>query len=170
MRRCYKFSETWKPPARFGARIPMISLIQMLAVAEYLNFYHAANALGVSQSTVSARIRTLEEDLGILLFKRQASGVRLTEAGRHLVEGIAAGIDHIEHAVKTAGAFAQCDLDRIHVGVDASSSRSFLDGLLAHYRKADPGVAIEIAEGTARRCHLPASRRPTRHRFRGRAA
>jgi DNA-binding transcriptional ArsR family regulator len=122
MRRCYKFSETWKPPARFGARIPMISLIQMLAVAEYLNFYHAANALGVSQSTVSARIRTLEEDLGILLFKRQASGVRLTEAGRHLVEGIAAGIDHIEHAVKTAGAFAQCDLDRIHVGIDAPSS------------------------------------------------
>ena len=60
------------------------------------------------------------------------------------MEGIAAGIDHIEHAVKTAGAFAQCDLDRIHVGVDASSSRSFLDGLLAHYRKADPGVAIEI--------------------------
>lgn len=58
MRRRYKFSETWQSPVRFGARIPMMSLIETLAVAEYLNFYHAANARGVSQSSVSARIRT----------------------------------------------------------------------------------------------------------------
>lgn len=32
-------------PTLLGSRIPMASLIQTLAVAEYLNFYHAANAL-----------------------------------------------------------------------------------------------------------------------------
>lgn len=119
MRRRYKFSDAWRSPDRFAARIPMMSLIETLAVAEYLNFYHAANALGVSQSSVSARIRTLEDDLGILLFERHARGARLTEAGRHFVEGIAAGIDRIEHAVKTAGAFAQGGLGRIRVGVHA---------------------------------------------------
>ncbi|WP_425601147.1 LysR family transcriptional regulator [Brucella tritici] len=33
-----------------------------------------------SQSSVSARVEALEEDLGILLFERHARGVRLTEA------------------------------------------------------------------------------------------
>lgn len=86
-----------------GSRIPLLSLIQTLAVAEYLNFRHAANALGVAQSSVSARVKALEEDLGILLFERRARGVRLTEAGRHFVERIAAGVDQLDHAVKTAG-------------------------------------------------------------------
>jgi hypothetical protein len=54
----------------------LTSLIQTLAVAEYLNFRHAANALSVSQSTVSARIKMLEHDLGILLFERRHRGVR----------------------------------------------------------------------------------------------
>lgn len=71
----------------------MMTLVHTLAVAEYLNFRHAANALGVAQSSVSARVKALEEDLGILLFERHARGVRLTEAGRHFVERIAVGID-----------------------------------------------------------------------------
>nr|WP_280110075.1 LysR family transcriptional regulator [Pseudaminobacter salicylatoxidans] len=39
----------------------MTSPIQTLAVAEYLNFRHAANALGVAQSSVSARVKTLKK-------------------------------------------------------------------------------------------------------------
>jgi DNA-binding MarR family transcriptional regulator len=81
----------WGMPTPLGSRIPLASLIQTLAVAEYLNFRHAATALGVAQSSVSARVKALEEDLGILLFERHARGVRLTEAGRHFVERIAAG-------------------------------------------------------------------------------
>ena len=37
----------------------MTALIQTLAVAEYLSFHRAALALGVSQSSVSTRIKTL---------------------------------------------------------------------------------------------------------------
>jgi predicted transcriptional regulator len=41
----------------------MVSLIQTLAVAEYLNFRHAANALGVAQSSVSARVTARKKTL-----------------------------------------------------------------------------------------------------------
>src|SRR5690606_24042049 len=90
-------------PALLGTRIPMVSLIQTLAVDEYLIFRHAANALAVAQSSVSARVKALEEDLGILLFERRARGVQLTEAGRHFVERVATGINQLDHAVRTAG-------------------------------------------------------------------
>ena len=45
------------------ASLALISLVQFMAVAEHLNFRHAANALGVSQSSVSARVKALEKIL-----------------------------------------------------------------------------------------------------------
>jgi DNA-binding transcriptional LysR family regulator len=94
-------------PGVAGGRIPLISLVQALAVAEHLNFRHAASALGVSQSSVSTRIKLLEEDLGILLFERRHRGVRLTEAGRAFVTEVSTGIGHLDHAIKTAGMVIQ---------------------------------------------------------------
>nr|WP_226937531.1 LysR family transcriptional regulator [Pseudogemmobacter faecipullorum] len=47
-----------------------MTLVHTLAVAEYLNFRHAANALGVAQSSVSARVKALEEDLGMALLRK----------------------------------------------------------------------------------------------------
>jgi hypothetical protein len=71
-------------PIALGLRTPLTSLIQTLAVAEHLSFCRAANALAVSQSSVSARNKALEEEPGIVLFERNAGGVRFTEAaGRH---------------------------------------------------------------------------------------
>ncbi|MCK9552475.1 LysR family transcriptional regulator [Aquamicrobium sp.] len=133
-----------------GGRIPLASLIQTLVVAEYLNFRHAASALGVAQSSVSARVKALEEDLGILLFERHARGVRLTEAGRHFVERIAAGVDQLDHAVKTAGMAAAGESGRLRIGIHALIPRSFLAKLIGQYRKAHLGVEVEMTEGTAR--------------------
>lgn len=140
----------WGAPTALGSRIPLASLIQTLAVAEYLNFRHAANALGVAQSSVSARVKTLEEDLGILLFERHARGVRLTEAGRHFVERIAAGVDQLDHAVKTASMAAVGECGRLRIGIHALIPRSFLAELIGRFRDDHPGIEVEITEGTAR--------------------
>ena len=122
----------------------------MLAVAEHLNFRHAANALGVSLSSVSARVKTLEEDLGILLFERHARGVRLTEAGRHFVELVAAGVDQLDHAVKTASMAASGERGRLRIGIHALIPGSFLAQLIERYRVGHPGIEVEMMEGTAR--------------------
>jgi LysR family transcriptional regulator, flagellar master operon regulator len=53
-----------------------------LEVAATGNFNRAAARLNVTQSTVSARIRALEDSLGQRLFERDKAGARLTEAGR----------------------------------------------------------------------------------------
>ena len=82
-------------PTSLCSRIPLASQIQTLAVAEYLSFRLAAKALGVAQSSVSARVKALQGDRGILLFERRACGVRLTKAGRHFAGRIAAGVDQL---------------------------------------------------------------------------
>lgn len=140
----------WGMPTPLGSRIPLASLIQTLAVAEYLNFRHAANALGVSQSSVSARVKTLEEDLGVILFERNTRGVRLTEAGRHFVAEVDGAIEILDRAIKTAGMRARGEQGNLRIGVYALIPGSFLASLLERHRRKHPGIEIEIAEGTAR--------------------
>jgi len=53
-----------------------------LEVAATGNFNRAAERLNVTQSTVSARIRALEQTLGQRLFERDKAGARTTDAGR----------------------------------------------------------------------------------------
>ena len=130
-----------------GTRIPLITLVQALAVAEYLNFRHAANRLGVSQSCVSTRIKALEEDLGILLFERRHRGVRMTDAGRSFIAEVAAGIEHLDHAVKTAGAISAGTVGRLRIGLHSSIAAGFLADLRRRYRDEYPDIEQVIAEG-----------------------
>src|SRR3546814_14927552 len=53
-----------------------------LAVATAGSFVAAAERLHVTQSTVSTRIRTLEQSLGCPLFVRNKAGAAMTDAGR----------------------------------------------------------------------------------------
>jgi DNA-binding transcriptional LysR family regulator len=136
--------------SRLGSRIPLVSLIHALAVAEHLNFRHAASALGVSQSSVSTRIKQLEQDLGTLLFERRHRGVRLTEAGQHFLEHVATGIEHLDHAVRTAGTIARGEQGRLRVGLHSSIATGFLAELLGQFRELYPAVDLQITEGLAR--------------------
>ena len=54
-----------------------------LEIADCGNFNRAAETLNVTQSTVSARVKAMEENFGQRLFKRSHNGVELTYAGQH---------------------------------------------------------------------------------------
>lgn len=54
-----------------------------LEIADCGNFNRAAEILHVTQSTVSARVKSMEESFGRRLFTRSHSGVELTYAGAH---------------------------------------------------------------------------------------
>nr|WP_312352467.1 LysR family transcriptional regulator [Brucella intermedia] len=132
----------------------MIALVQTLAVAEYLSFHRAALALGTSQSSVSARIKALETDLGITLFDRNTRGVRLTEAGRRFVDQVDDAMGILDRAVKTAGMQARGETGVLRIGVHALTPDCFLDRLLGGFRGTRPSVRLHITEGTAREALL----------------
>lgn len=62
-----------------------IQLDAFLAVCRTQNFTAAAEALHVTQSALSQRIKNLEEELGALLFTRDPSGARATDVGARLL-------------------------------------------------------------------------------------
>ncbi len=55
------------------------------AVAALLNFNQAAKFLNCAQSTVSGQIKSLEEEVGELLFRRVGKRIQLTSAGEKMV-------------------------------------------------------------------------------------
>lgn len=67
------------------------------------SFIGAAKRLHITQSTVSARIRALEEQLGCRLFVRNKAGATLTPAGRQFLRHAATLIRTVEQAQQDAG-------------------------------------------------------------------
>ncbi|MCB1857586.1 MAG: LysR family transcriptional regulator [Gammaproteobacteria bacterium] len=80
-----------------------ISLLRtFLEVAKRRHFGRAAEALFVTQSAVSARIKLLEETLGVDLFVRKRNDIQLTPAGNRLhlhAEGLVKGWDRARQAI-----------------------------------------------------------------------
>ena len=129
------------------SHIPITSLVQVLAVAERLNFRHAAASLGVSQSSVSARIKALEDRLGIVIFERRHRGVRLTDAGRRFVAEVAIGMGHLDHAIVTAGAITSGEIGSVRMGISFPVFGGFLAELHRQFRAAHPNVDLIVVEG-----------------------
>src|SRR5262249_27440914 len=69
-----------------------------LTVVTAGNFIPAAERLHVSQSTVSTRIHTLEEQLGCTLFVRNKAGATLTPAGRQFQRHASTLVRTVEQA------------------------------------------------------------------------
>ena len=79
-----------------------------LEIAENGNFNRTAENLNVTQSTVSARIRTLEDLLGRTLFVRSHSGAQLTSAGQRF-RRYALNMQRLWHLVYLPFSFADLE-------------------------------------------------------------
>jgi DNA-binding transcriptional LysR family regulator len=129
--------------------IKLVSLSQALVVAEQLSFTRAAKILGIRQSTVSRRVRALEDQLGVSLFERDVTGVRLTEAGRRFLDRARSGLAEIDHAVKAAGNAGRGAEGTIRIGIMSSVSAGFVRELLRTFHESHPAISIDVAEGSA---------------------
>lgn len=89
----------------------------------------AADRLGVTQPTVSEQIKMLERALGLTLFERTGTGLRLTDAGRQSYEHTSAMFRAGEQLIRTIGQMTDQPPVSLRVGISSSTSRS----IAAHY-------------------------------------
>jgi len=89
----------------------------LVAVAEELHFGRAAIRLNISQPPLSQQIRQLEEELGVQLFERTKREVRLTEAGKRLVDEAHQVLGRIDHFAKVAAQAGGGEIGHLSVGV-----------------------------------------------------
>jgi DNA-binding transcriptional LysR family regulator len=118
-----------------------------LEVARLGNVSRAAEALYVTQPSLTARLKNLEAELGEQLFLRTGRGLKLTEAGR-------AFLPHAERALRSLreGEAAVTELQRgeagpLVVGAVPSVSTYVLPKLLRRFRTLAPGVRLAVRTG-----------------------
>ena len=81
-------------------RLPLNALRVFEAVATHLSFAEAAEALHVTPAAVSMQIRTLEEYLGVPLFRRSARAIALSAEGALLLPGVRRGLAELQQAMQ----------------------------------------------------------------------
>ncbi len=82
-------------------RLPPLNALRVFeAAARHLSFKEAANELHITQAAVSHQVKSLEEYLGVELFRRAGRGVQLTEAARACLPRLREGFDALATAVE----------------------------------------------------------------------
>ena len=83
-------------------RLPPLNALRVFeAAARHLSFKEAAIELSITQAAVSHQIKSLEEYLGVELFRRAGRGVQLTEAARACLPRLQEGFESLAAAVET---------------------------------------------------------------------
>ncbi|KOU69784.1 transcriptional regulator [Streptomyces sp. XY66] len=118
----------------------------LIAVAEHGSFTRAAEALRISQPTLSQQVKQLERAVGAQLLDRTGRAVRLTDAGAtyvHHARGALRDLAAAERAVKDLA-----DLSRGHLRLALTQTfTAYLVGpLVAGLHEAHPGVTLELLE------------------------
>jgi len=117
-----------------------------LAVVANGSFLEAATRLHVTQSTVSSRIKGLEEYLGASLFVRNRSGAALTPAGRrfvHHAKAIILRLDQARHDVGLPSRFRAS----ITIGARIALWEVFLPRWVGELRRSNPDISIRSEIG-----------------------
>jgi DNA-binding transcriptional LysR family regulator len=129
-----------------GSPIELVDLRYFVALADSRNFGHAATSVGVNISTISRHIGRLEDGLGLSLFERGRSGVRLTAGGRAYLLYIRRALSDIETARDLARLSAAAESGEIRLGVLTPPIGSSLVSLLDAWRCSYPNVRLTIRE------------------------
>ena len=119
-----------------------------LAIADTGSFVDAADRLHVTQSTVSSRIKALEDLLGRSLFERSKSGAVLNAAGQQFHKHALALVRVWEHA-RLDVRLAETHRDHLSLGAQPSLWDGFLVPWLGWMRQNLPDIAVSAASGSS---------------------
>jgi DNA-binding transcriptional LysR family regulator len=126
--------------------VELRQLKYFIAVAEELNFGHAARKLHITQPPLSKQIKQLEQELGVPLFKRNNRKVELTYAGKTLLHHAYKIIDYINESIESTKRAYRCENNILEVGYIGIVSTTLIPFIIEELRKSDPSIELVLKE------------------------
>jgi DNA-binding transcriptional LysR family regulator len=121
-----------------------------IVVAEEQHITRAAERLGMQQPPLSQRIKAIERELDVQLFHRKARGIKLTDAGRALLEKARMMLAQFDQAIETTRRTARGEQGRIRLGVTPTGPfHPFVPRLIRSFRRIYPLVSLTLEEHTS---------------------
>jgi DNA-binding transcriptional LysR family regulator len=124
--------------------IDLTKLQAFLYAAESLSFSEAAKQLHLTQPTVSHHIKSLEQELGVELFIRAGSGLKLTDAGRLLMSQASKLVHEANAVEQMMDSFQEKIVGQIRIACSTTTGKYVLPQVAARFRQRHSGVKISI--------------------------
>ncbi|HUO12136.1 MAG TPA: LysR family transcriptional regulator [Caulobacteraceae bacterium] len=115
---------------------------QVIAVQRYGSFAKAADALGMSQPALSRSIARLEDELGVQMFRRSASGAQITPAGELVAERAASVIAETEALARDVALIAGGETGQVRVGASYVLRHGFVQDLMLRIAERHPNLRL----------------------------
>jgi LysR family transcriptional activator of glutamate synthase operon len=117
-----------------------------ITVAEERQFTRAAERLGIAQSSLSAQIRLLEQEIGLPLFDRTTRRVTVTSAGEALIataRSVLAEIDDTKAELQRHQALLS---GHVTIGITQTPGSIDVVALLADFHRQHPAIELSVRE------------------------
>ncbi len=127
--------------------IPPLRTLRVFEVAaRHLNYTKAGAELHLTHGAVSHQIHALEDSLGTRLFERVGRGMRLTEAGHQLAQGVRETVDALAEVI---GRMRERESgDGLTLSVLPSFAAAWLVGRLGSFLDANPAIQLNLRSTT----------------------
>ena len=126
----------------------LAELRAFMAVAEYKSFRRAADMLGVTRSSLSHVMKTLEDTLGTRLLHRTTRSVSLTEAGERLMNNLEPLLNGLNVALENVSGDHNHLIGRLRINGNEGGIRILLASIVPQFMQRYPHVELDlVAEG-----------------------
>lgn len=115
-----------------------------VAIAEERSFRRAAGRLGLTRSTLSHALRSLEERVGMRLMARTTRAVSPTAAGAALLAELGPALAGLDAALDALNAFRESPVGAVRISVPRSAASQFVAPRLAAFATRYPDVTLEV--------------------------
>jgi len=114
-------------------------------IATLEHFGRASTELNIVQPALTRQIKQLEDEIGVLLFERLPRGVRLTPAGKVLLDKATKLLDDVDKAVAATQNAAKGVTGALRVGfADGATYSGHMPAVIREFRKTNPDVDLEL--------------------------
>lgn len=127
-------------------RFDIVDLQLFLHVAEARSITHGAERANLALASASARIRGMEEALGVPLLVRNRRGVALSAAGECLLEHARLIAQQVERMRGDLGSFARGLSGTVRLLSNTSAMSEHLPRVLASFLAAHPTIGLELED------------------------
>ena len=116
-----------------------------ILVARLGSFSAAARETGVATSVITKRITRLEKQMGEKLFHRSTRGLKLTDAGDHILPRYQRLITELEDIIQGDGGSQPGISGHLRIKSPTTVTSMYLGRLLCEFQAGHPGLSLEIA-------------------------
>ena len=117
-----------------------------ILLSQTLNFSQAAEQLGISQPSLSKQILSLERELGVKLFDREHSPLKLTPAGAYFIPKAQEMLYQETQLYKAMAQYESGEQGRLVIGVTPFRSLYLMPELVKKIKARFPGVQVVLHE------------------------